>query len=199
MELNFCTQFERFVNRPIIWFGLTQAQEAQAGFDACTRLGAKLLIFQFKASSYVLRNGARQFVAEHEQMQALRARCAQGRSLFYVFPMVGTTLELTNNPDLIGNTWLLDVADLPNSIPAPTKRGGTPRKNKIHYIDVYDVGFARIHSDPFDTRLINASVFAGEELPDLTGRAGLFGDNFDRFHAFSKFLLRTSKAAAILP
>ncbi|MDQ3668395.1 MAG: hypothetical protein M3410_17835 [Acidobacteriota bacterium] len=197
LELNFCTQFERFVGTPIIWFGLTQMQEARAGFDACTRLGARLFIFQFKASAYVLRSGARQFVAEHDQMQQLRNRCNADRAIFYVFPMVGTTLELSNNPDLISNTLLLDVTDLPTTISPPTTKAGTPRKNKLHYVDVISP-LARIHSDPFNVKLINTSVFAGEMLRSSIGLKGLVGDSFDRFSEITHSVLRTSKAAAVL-
>lgn len=197
LELNFCTQFERFVNSPIIWFGLTQKQEAQAGFDACTRLGARLFLFQFKASAHTLRSGARQFVAEHDQMQKLRNRCGSvNRSIFYVFPMTGTTLELANNPDLMSNTWLLDVVDLPATIPPPTTKAGTPRKNELHYVDVLPP-VARIHSDPFDVKLLNTSVFAGELL--RVSRGLVIGDNFDRFYELTLTLLRSSKAAAVLP
>ena len=104
-------------------------QEARAGFDACTRLGGRLFIFQFKASAYVLRSGARQFVAERDQMQQLRNRCNANRAIFYVFPMIGTTLELANNPDLIGNTWLLDVTELPATISPPNDQSrGTAKK-----------------------------------------------------------------------
>lgn len=33
-ELNFCNQFERAIGKEILWFGLTQKQEAKLGFDA---------------------------------------------------------------------------------------------------------------------------------------------------------------------
>lgn len=198
LELNFCTQFERFVNRPIIWFGLTQRQEAEAGFDACTRLGARLFLFQFKASSYTLRSGARQFYAEHDQMQRLRSRVgAIDRSVFYVFPLTGTTLELASNPDLMSNTWLLDVADLPDPIPAATKKDGTARKNKIHYVDIRPP-VALIHSDPFERRLVSSSVFAGEMLRSSPGLSKHVVGNFNQFAEIAKVLLRNSKAAAVI-
>src|ERR1700686_3423585 len=44
-----------------IWFGLTQKQEAAAGFDAVTRLhGDRLLLLQFKAGRK-LKNGSVRF------------------------------------------------------------------------------------------------------------------------------------------
>lgn len=197
LELNFCTQFERFVGTPIIWFGLTQMQEAQAGFDACTRLGGRLFIFQFKASAYVLKSGARQFVAEHDQMQRLRNRCNTSRAIFYVFPMVGTTLELAANPDLMSNTWLLDVTDLPVTISSPTTKSGTPRKNKLHYVDVVPP-LATIHSDPFNVKLVSPSVIAREVVRPSSGLTGIVGDSFDRFYEIAHSVIRTSKAAAVL-
>ena len=39
IELNFCAQLTARC-RGLLWFGLTQKQEAAAGFDACTRLHA---------------------------------------------------------------------------------------------------------------------------------------------------------------
>jgi hypothetical protein len=48
VELNFCSQFTRLFNGGIIWFGLTQRQEAQAGFDACTKVGGLLFSFSSK-------------------------------------------------------------------------------------------------------------------------------------------------------
>lgn len=52
LELNICAQATKYVGAQtnLLWFGLTQKQEACAGFDACTRLGGRLLVFQFKAS-----------------------------------------------------------------------------------------------------------------------------------------------------
>lgn len=198
LELNFCAQFERLAKSPTLWFGLTQKQEARAGFDACTRLGGKLFIFQFKASAYILRGGARRFVAEHDQMQNLIDRCrAYDRSVFYVFPMTGTTSELTNNPDLMTNTWLLDVSLLPATIPPPSTKKGTARKNRIHYVDVIPPT-ARIHSEPFDVKLLSTSVFGGELLRTADGLNPILGDNFDRFYEFTRYLLRTSKGAVIL-
>ena len=67
IELTFCSQYGRSCGFDMIWFGLTQKQEARAGFDACTRLGGRLILLQFKASNYVLRNGYRRFIFKHNQ------------------------------------------------------------------------------------------------------------------------------------
>jgi len=55
IELTFCHQFGRLASSGLIWFGLTQKQESIAGFDACTKMRGRLLIFQFKASCHTLR------------------------------------------------------------------------------------------------------------------------------------------------
>jgi hypothetical protein len=73
IELNFCAQLNARVGRRLLWFGLTQKQEARMGFDACTRLRGRLLIFQFKASNFSVKGG-RRFYAHHEQMENLRNR-----------------------------------------------------------------------------------------------------------------------------
>jgi hypothetical protein len=73
LEINLCAQLSQVLGG-VIWFGLTQRQEAQAGFDVCTRLGGRLLILQFKASSYDV-PGGRRFVLKHDQLLALQVRC----------------------------------------------------------------------------------------------------------------------------
>jgi hypothetical protein len=155
MELTFCCQFGVYISKPPIWFGLTQKQEATAGFDACTRLGGKLLILQFKASAETLADDSRRFYAPHDQMQALRSQCNSQRGVYYVFPLIGTTHELSNNPCILPHTWFLDVSQLPSKISMPTKKKGAPRKNKIHYIDVQPHK-ATIHSEAFDVELLSA-------------------------------------------
>lgn len=161
IEINFCTQLPYILNRPVFWFGLTQAQEARLGFDTCTRMGnGRLLIFQFKASDYVLRNGFRRFNADHDQMVNLKRQSRNiSRSVFYVLPTIGNTLELSNvRFDLINNTTLLDVADLPDPIPPALTKQGRPRANNNHYIDVrYPIAFLR--SEPVRVALQPTSEF----------------------------------------
>ena len=74
LELNICAQVSKHVGtkQQIFWFGLTQKQEAKAGFDACTKLGGRLLVFQFKASNRLLKSKERVFLAPHDQLAALR-------------------------------------------------------------------------------------------------------------------------------
>lgn len=84
LELNICAQMHSVVSphTRLLWFGLTQRQEARWGFDACTRLGGRLL--QFKASNRMLRNGARRFQLSHRQLTALqRLAGSYVRTVFY--------------------------------------------------------------------------------------------------------------------
>ncbi len=81
-----------------LWFGLTQVQEARAGFDAATRLGNRqTLLLQFKAGDQ-LANGQVRFTAQHHQLVALRERVRQSRLVYYVLPEVTRTSELGNVP-----------------------------------------------------------------------------------------------------
>lgn len=159
LELNLCAQIGSAVGGNAFWFGLTQEQEARWGFDACTRLGGKLFLFQFKASNWTLRGGERRFLCDHDQLDTLRRRVSPiQRSVFYVFPLIGNTLELQRaSGDLLPTTWLLDVASL-TTLPPPTKSNGSLRKSGKHYVDVVP-GTSIIHSDPVKARTINAAEF----------------------------------------
>ncbi len=189
LELNFCAQANAALSKRLIWFGLTQRQEARAGFDACTKHRGRLLIFQFKASNFTVRSKARRFYASHDQMVQLQKRWAAYRSVFYVFPLIGTTLELTKHPDLLSESWLLDVARLPNPMPPPTKNDGSLRKARVHYVDVLP-SRALIHSDSTDVELVSSREFFKAGLPRADGVASLFNNDFERFwgqrHLFRK-------------
>jgi hypothetical protein len=185
LELNICSQLANFPRyprstsrRPLLWFGLTQAQEARAGFDAWTRIGGRLFILQFKASDKDVA-GVRRFVLPHPQLAALRKQLrGQRRCVFYVFPLVGTTYELTRSPRIIRHTWLLDVSQLAHIAP-PTKADGALRKSQLHYVDIRP-GTAIIHSQPSQVQLIG--------LDDLVDRAFSGGYGFGKeFHSFDRF------------
>lgn len=161
IELNFCKGLPLALGHDLVWFGLTQKQEAKAGFDACARYHSTLLLFQIKASRVVLKNGARRFLANHEQMQTLRGQVKITRHVFYVLPVIGTTPEICNGLCFSHCSRYLDVSQLPSTIPKPTARGKTPpssRKSNCHYIDM-DHGLltATIHSEPFTANLLNAN------------------------------------------
>jgi hypothetical protein len=163
LELNICAQVSSHLRgraKPF-WFGLTQKQEAKAGFDACTKLNGRLLIFQFKASNNVLKNGDRKFLAPHYQMSALsRVAGSMARSVFYAFPLVGNTLEI---------------------------KDGTLRLNGCHNIYVRK-GSATIHSDPVETSLLSMKEFVSEGFPGSDGFQWVFNGNADFFWEFCSIL-----------
>lgn len=158
IELNLCSQLNVLFGARLVWFGLTQEQEAKAGFDACARTGSTMLIFQFKASNQFAR-GARRFHAPHAQMQALRNRVRGDRRIYYALPDVGTSSDIQKNPDLLAQTWLLDVSKLPTTIPPPTTRTGSARKKGVHYLDMKPP-LLIIRSQPFE-----AAIFLARNIP----------------------------------
>jgi hypothetical protein len=174
IELNFCAQAVSLLGKPAFWFGLTQRQEAQAGFDAATTIGGRVILFQFKASNTVLGSGERRFQLHHRQLEALRARVRPGRarSVFYVLPAIGETSELPSaNWDILQSCWLLDVGTLPTLAPPTTSRG-TLRKNERHYADL-DPPDLTIWSDPTLTDVIRADSFFRD---GVLGADGILGE-----------------------
>jgi hypothetical protein len=160
IELNFCAQATSAYSGGAFWFGLTQRQEARAGFDVAARLGGRLLLLQFKASNRISPRGGRRFLVHHDQLEDLRIRAnpSKMRSVFYVFPEVGDTSDLsTGHVDLLSRSWLLDVATLP-AIGVPTRRDGRPRKNRTHYADLQPPRLT-LHSRPIELSVIRADSF----------------------------------------
>jgi len=200
IELNFCAQVTASAPTPVLWFGLTQKQEAAAGFDAAVRMGGRLLLFQFKASDHVLKSRDRRFHLSHHQLAALQKRAAKRpRSVFYAFPLIGNTVELSKAASLLTQVGLLDVATLPLINP-PTTRAGTPRKNQVHYADVRR-WTVTIYSDPVESRLESAIEFAAGgflEADGLALRDGRVGE-FDDFWNFRRSIGGTAAAAIVLP
>ncbi len=196
IELNICAQINALTKQQLIWFGLTQIQEARAGFDAFTNIGGKLLILQFKASNKTVK-GFRRFYLNHSQMDNLRNRCkATKRSVYYVFPLVGSSLELAKNPDLIDQTWVLDVAKLAG-ISAPTTSRDQIRKSGNHLVDV-EPGYATIHSEPVSIALEPIGLFVKSEFRESDGVQGLFNSDFHDFWGFRQTLLHNS-ACLVIP
>lgn len=193
-EINFCTGLAECVGVKLFWFGLTQKQEAQAGFDVCTRVHGRLLLFQMKVSAHVLKSGARRFHAPHDQMQALRNRVKLlRRSVFYVFPAAGTMGEVCGVSCFARCSQFLDVSQLPSTIPRPTQRNGSIRKSNVHYVDVVR-GKATIHSEPFDVELLRSN-----ELSDVAtdGLNSAFENRFAPFWKFIRTVSRPGLVAAI--
>lgn len=144
---------------PMVWFGLTQKQERQYGFDAATNLGGRAFILQFKVSATVLKTGkhkgTRRFTCQHQQMQQLRSKFGSlPGSCFYFFPNIGTFTELEGvNGNLLSNSYMVDVADLPATIPA------THRKNGYHYAYLNaTVPEVTVTSDPFKPKKVYPAI-----------------------------------------
>lgn len=151
IELNFCHQMSLSLGQPSWWFGTTQRQEREAGWDVAGKLAGKWIRFQLKASNEVLTNGRRRFRGHHEQLVELKARAVAPLSVFYVFPTIGSTAELVAaNFDLLPNLRLLDVFTVPVLGP-PTTKSGSLRKSELHYFDLdVGAGAVTIHSDPVE-------------------------------------------------
>jgi hypothetical protein len=183
IELTFCSQVSFLSNHMMIWFGLTQKQEAKLGFDACTELNGKLFIYQFKASNLTV-NGLKRFSLPHNQLIALQSVCGIEKGLvYYVFPMVGNLSELTQYPDIINHSWLMDVAEIPQ-LSFPTTNKGSHRANGIHYVDISH-SVATIHSKPQKVTLHKASDIA-KGISEREGLMPLFQGKFEKFDKLRK-------------
>jgi hypothetical protein len=140
----------------------------------------------------------RRFTAKHKQLTDLQRQCKRGvRGVFYVFPLVGTTLELSANSDLLSQTYLLDVSLIP-PLAAPTTKAGTPRKSGIHYAYVAPTKVI-FCSEPVKIPLQPASQL----VPRWFGDAGLVSEGldfetFEDLWAFRQYL-EPRAAAMVLP
>jgi hypothetical protein len=158
IELNFCHQMSTVLGSPVWWFGTTQRQERQAGWDVAGKVAGRWLRFQLKASNEVLSNGVRRFRGHHHQLIELQSRATTPLSVFYVFPTIGTTAELMSaNFDLLPRLRLLDVHGLPGGIGAPTTPSGSLRKTELHYFDLHPFTWGlTIRSDPIEAGTLDA-------------------------------------------
>lgn len=183
LELNFASQLNYRCGGKLLWFGLTQQQEAKAGYDIATRIGKSMFVVQMKASNHLLKKKERQFKVPHEQLESMLKLTLGGapfpsRSVFYAFPVLGKTQELADYPDVLGNTWLCDVADL-KAVTVPTTRKGHPRKDGCHYVNVSPgeapltpgvIGKAVFHSEPVTVKTQLGDVFASNIIESRLGR-----------------------------
>ena len=192
LEINICAQIHSALSphMNLLWFGLTQRQEARMGFDACTRVGGRLLVFQFKASNHRLQSGARKFQLSHAQLRALHRLAGHAtRSVFYAFPLVGSTQELLNHRDLLDVTWLLDVSRLP-ALSAPTKANGMLRRSGRHNAYVVPP-IVTIRSDPVELPLIRMRDLVTNSFRGTDGL--MFGE--DAWSTFWEMRTYFSRAA----
>jgi hypothetical protein len=166
LEINFVREAGAYLRRGF-WFGLTQKQEAQLGYDVAVATAGTVYLFQMKASATLRRRG-RQFTFDHAQMQRLRDLVAVDRRVFYVLPDLGTIAELeAARWEMLPRTHFLDVTDLPPSIPAATKRDGNLRKAQIHYGTMSGGPWPTlsIHSEEFNVELRASAVVLSEDIP----------------------------------
>lgn len=178
IELNFCRQFGPVLGNPAWWFGATQKQEKEAGWDVATNTAGTWLLFQLKASNYVLKSGARRFRGHHHQLVELQARATQPLRVFYVFPTLGNTAELTAAGfDLLANVRFLDVSLIP-AIPAPTKADGTPRKSELHNFDLEaSLTTVTIRSEPVEVEVFEFDSAIGADIQGSIRQSRLDGDD----------------------
>ena len=101
------------------------------------------------------------------------------RSVFYAFPLIGNTQELRRSTNLLNETWLLDVSDLP-TLRAPTKKDGTFRRNRRHNAYVLPQSVT-IRSDPVEAPLIPMGKFVTNSFPGMDGVSYTEPDSFVRF------------------
>lgn len=150
IELNFCHQVGAVLGAPVWWFGTTQRQEREAGWDVASKIAGSWVRFQLKASNHVLRSGARRFCGHHHQLVELQARATRPLAVFYVFPTIGSTAQLiAAGFDLLPHLRFLDVYTVPGGIGFPTKESGALRKSELHNFDLdTTAGTVTIHSDP---------------------------------------------------
>jgi hypothetical protein len=131
LEVSICAQLTHLLGIPdAIWFGLTQQQEKRAGFDMCTSINGRVLVFQFKASNTLVRTPfsripLRKFYMPHHQLQSLEHLSSRfPHSVFYVFPALGDTADLASSTDLLGRSWTLVISTLATPVPTPTRASG---------------------------------------------------------------------------
>lgn len=194
LELNLCSQIASLLSlnsqnaNSVFWFGLTQTQERDWGFDACARIGqGRMIILQFKSAVKTGFPDLRRFHAPHEQMVDLINRSKEfENSVFYVLPEVMNFADLRGGDfDLLSSTWLLNVNHLPDPMPTSGRKSGmhnieinSNRKGQdiitvqgercLEYFKNVPQNFTKeiiINSDPIKLYTINAKDFFNKLLP----------------------------------
>lgn len=143
-----------------------------------------------------MRTGERVFMAPHDQLCALRNRAVNSqRSIYYAFPLIGTTAELQADPDLLSQTWLVDVSKLVQ-VGCPTKSNGQPRRNNCHNVYVTP-GHAIFRTKPVPVSANNFQAFVKEGFPGSDGINRSFDINFQSFWEFSQQLSRGARGLVL--
>ena len=117
------------------------------------------------------------------------------RSVFYAFPLIGNTQELRRSTNLLNETWLLDVSDLP-TLRAPTKKDGTFRRNRRHNAYVLPQSVT-IRSDPVEAPLIPMGKFVTNSFPGMDGVTYTEPDSFVRFWDMTKHFSRGARGLIV--
>jgi len=173
-----------------VWFGLTQAQEARAGFDAGMRLpGGICILLQFKRGRRRT-DGRIHFDAQHHQLIALTERVnSRRRCVYYVLPSVTNTNELNNGQiALLDSTWFLDVAEIPR-LEAPSRKS-----EKHQFLLNPKDGVVEIRSNPVFVQARSGRSVAS----DLRAREGLVSfESFSEMWEIANLLGRKSVGAIL--
>lgn len=193
-EINYCAQASALwaTQYRTVWWGLTQRQERQYGFDAATMVGSRYVIFQFKMlkrTEVEAQNNELHYQAEHFQMVDLRRRATRPGAVFYVLPTIETMADMLRNSDMINQSWLLDVAQLPRTIQQPqgvynkSNRKGVP-PHRIHLTPPTGV----VHSEPIDVKVQGFKDVFNRALGKAASGAdfGFSADELSRFVGYDE-------------
>lgn len=115
--------------------------------------------------------------------------------MFYAFPLVGNTHELLKCKNLLNETWLLDVSGLLR-LSEPTKKDGTPRRNRRHNAYVFPPRVT-IRSKPVEAELISMREFVTDNFPGTDGMLHEEPDSFDRFWEMKRYFSRGARGLVV--
>lgn len=169
IELTACSQYGAHFGSNLVWVGLTQKEERRLGFDAAIELGGRPFILQFKASNTVLSRGAykgcRKFECPHLQLALLQSAFGgRGGVCYYFLPDVGTFADLAaHGCDLLGKSYLVDVASLPSPVSLPGRKSG---KHNF-YLDA-PASKVTMTSEPHRMTAIDAKALGSDSASDRT-------------------------------
>ena len=110
IEINVCAALSAGWGGDVLWFGLTQAEEAAYGFDSWGEVGGRLVFLQFKAPLPSDEPEIR-FRASAEQLRPLLALASeQPGTVYYVLPLLPAAAVRLPAGALLENVWFLDIA-----------------------------------------------------------------------------------------
>ena len=158
LELNVGAEILRVIRlfpgcRGAFWIGMKQDQEARLGIDELIHNVPSGIHFalQFKAPRAEPPNYTpyRFTINDRQNNNLLRLAIIRPQAVHYIFPHYNTFTKMrSDSPDLLRDSWLLNVYDLWN-LPSSTNRLGT------HTIES-DPPFALVYSEPMRLEIVNA-------------------------------------------